>query len=354
MINFYRRIIDGVPSAVIVVNRNLKTVFTNDTFQSLFDSGVKRASIALAVGCVNGCKNCDKSPCSRSCSFASVFRDVFNTKKPQSRRVFLKVGGSEKREVAFSVSVKPLGFGLCYGVIDDALELEIARELAIARSIQQRLLPVGKFAADKKYSYVYIPCRDIGGDLPDVYQIGRSACGVIADVSGKGISAGMLTAFFKAGYDKTVASPAEALTKLAQKFAELNLDERNYITVAATRIDKDTITYAMAGHNVPILLKTDGGITRIMLNSPPISNWFQDPVYYEDTLPYKKGDILVLLTDGITESKNRLGYMFGIEGATRVLSVSRTGEEFISNLEDALRAFCGELHDDVTAIAFDL
>lgn len=354
MINFYRRIIDGVPSAVIVVNRNLKTVFTNDTFQSLFDSGTKRTSIALAVGCVNGCKHCDRSPCSRSCSFASVFRDVFNTKKPQSRRVFLKVGGTEKREIAFSISVKPLGFGLCYGVIDDALELEIARELATARNIQQRLLPVGKYAAGKKYSYMYIPCRDIGGDLPDVYSIGNSAYGVIADVSGKGISAGMLTAFFKAGYDKKIASPAEALTRLAQKFAELNLDERNYITVASARIDPGMITYAMAGHNVPLLLKSGNGITQILDNSPPVSNWFQNPVYYEDRIPYKKGDILVLLTDGVTESKNRFGSMFGIEGAARVLSVSRTGEDFIKNLEDALRAFCGDLRDDVTAIAFDL
>ena len=266
----------------------------------------------------------------------------------------LALGDGPRREVSFSITVKPLGGGLCLGIIDDAFELEIARELQTAKNIQQRLLPAGKWAGGKRYSYLYIPCRDIGGDLPEVFTVGNSACGVIADVSGKGISAGMLTAFVKAGYDKNIHSPAEAISALSQKFSELNLDERNYITVAAARIDQSSITYSMAGHNVPILLKSGGGITRIMLNSPPVSNWFNNPSYFEDTIPYKKGDVLVLLTDGVTESKNRYGEMFGVDGAIKTLSVSRTGEEFIKNLEHNLRTFCGELKDDVTAIAFDL
>ena len=120
------------------------------------------------------------------------------------------------------------------------------------------------------------------------------------------------------------------------------------------RIDGDSITYSMAGHNVPILLKTGTGITRIMLNSPPVSNWFENPSYYEDVIPYKKGDILVLLTDGVTECKNARGEMFGADGAIKTLSVSRTAEEFIKNLESKLRNFKSSFDDDITAIAFDL
>ena len=208
--------------------------------------------------------------------------------------------------------------------------------------------------AGKRYSFVYIPCRDIGGDLPEIYAVGDSACGVIADVSGKGISAGMLTAFVKAAYDKKERSPAKAIEALSARFNELGLDEKNYITVAAARIDRRSITYSMAGHNVPILLKSGGGITRIMLNSPPVSNWFEDPKYFEDTIPYKKGDILALLTDGVTECRNAAGEMFGVDGAMRTLSFARTAEEFIKNLESNLRSFCPALNDDITAIAFDL
>ena len=46
--------------------------------------------------------------------------------------------------------------------------------------------------------------------------------------------------------------------------------------------------------------------------------------------------------------------MFGSDGAIKTLSVSRTAEEFIRNLEDNLKSFCKNLDDDITAIAFDL
>lgn len=351
---FYRRIIDGVPSAIVVVDQNLKAVFCNSVFSTLFGKQFRRTSLGGAFGCVKDCTRCQNSACVQNCSLATAFEDAFYSSKEVSRRVYLQQGGNEKREVTFSLTVKPLGGGLCMGVIDDALELEIARELQTAKNIQQRLLPAGKWAGGKRYSYLYIPCRDIGGDLPEVFTVDSSACGVIADVSGKGISAGMLTAFVKAAYDKCAYSPAQAISALAAKFSELNLDEKNYITVAAARIDKNSITYSMAGHNVPILLKSGGGITRIVLNSPPVSNWFENAQYFEDTIAYSSGDILVLLTDGVTESKNKFGEMFGVDGAIKTLSLSRTGEEFIKNLETNLKDFCGELHDDVTAIAFDL
>lgn len=354
---YYRRIIDNIPTAVIVADRNLKSVFTNSSFKTLFLGNSRRVTLGRAFGCSKlkmQCGDCGQRDCAKNCALVSAFEDAYYSQRETSRRVILNIDGEEMREVAFSITVKPLGGGLCMGIIDDALELEIARELQTAKNIQQRLLPAGKWAGGKRYSYMYIPCRDIGGDLPQVYSVGNSAFGVIADVSGKGISAGMLTAFVKAAYDKSLYSPAEAISALSHKFSELNLDERNYITVAAARIDGDSITYSMAGHNVPILLKSGGGITRIMLNSPPVSNWFANPAYFEDTIPYKKGDILVLLTDGVTESKNRLGEMFGVDGAIKTLSLSRTADEFIKNLEDSLKSFCGELNDDVTAIAFDL
>lgn len=352
---FYRRIIDGVPTAVMVVDKNLKTVFVNAAFSKLFPSGFSKGAIGRVVNCAENHKYCGKTENCRGCALLSAFEDSFYSRTEISRRIFLRVKQDGlTRDVTFSLNVKPLGDGLYMGVIDNALELEIARELQTAKNIQQRLLPAGKWAGGKRYSYTYIPCRDIGGDLPDVYAVNGSAFGVIADVSGKGISAGMLTAFVKAAYDKTLYSPAQAISNLSVKFNELNPDERSYITVAAVRIDKSSITYSMAGHNVPILLKTANGITRIMLNSPPVSNWFENPSYFEDTIPYEKGDILVLLTDGVTESKNARGEMFGVDGAMKTLSVSKTGEDFIKNLESNLKNFCGNLNDDITAIAFDL
>ena len=350
---YYRRLLDSVPSGLAVTDKNLKVIYTNPAFRALFPAHVAKGSLGRVVGCSRDAAACGSSDCAKGCLLLQAFEDALYSNRPTMQRVLLTTGEGG-REVSFVLTVKPIADGRCMGVIDDALQTEIAGELNSARRIQQKLLPAGKWAAGKRYSYMYIPCRDIGGDLPEIYSLDGSAFGMIADVSGKGISAGMLTAFVKAAYDKKQRSPAEAISSLSSRFRELGLDEKNYVTVAAARIDGDSITYSMAGHNVPILLKSGGGITRIVLNSPPVSNWFDDPKYFEDTIPYKKGDILVLLTDGVTECRNSRGEMFGVEGAMRTLSFARTGEEFIKDLEANLRAFARDLDDDITAIAFDL
>lgn len=352
---YLRRILNGIKTAVIAVDRDMKVAFYNRAFRALFSYGTARGNVGAVTGCAGNFKKCGACEECRACPLFSAFEDAYLTNKEVSRRIFQRVnteGGA--REVAYSLTVTPIGGGLCMGTIDDAFELEISRELQTAKTIQQRLLPAGKWAGGKKYAYMYVPCREIGGDLPDVYTVDGSACGVIADVSGKGISAGMLTAFVKAAYDKTAPTPSRAIANLNAKFRELNLDERNYITVAAVKIDDDGITYSMAGHNVPILLKTRSGITRIMLNSPPVSNWFENPSYFDDVIPYEKGDILVLLTDGVTECRNGRGEMFGADGAIKTLSYSKTADDFIKNLENNLKSFCDNLNDDITAIAFDL
>ena len=352
---YYRRLLDNLPSGIVVTDKNLKVVYTNQAFRVLFPSEAKRGTLGAVCRCSRDEKRCGYSDCAKMCTLMHAFEDSLYSNRPTMQRVMFTTKGEEgEKELSFVLTVKPVADGICMGVIDDALETEIVSELRSAKSIQQKLLPAGKWVAGKRYSYMYIPCRDIGGDLPEIYEVDGSTCGVIADVSGKGISAGMLTAFVKAAYDKTTPSPSGAISKLSERFRELGLDEKNYITVAAARIDGDSITYSMAGHNAPILLKSDGGITRITLNSPPVSNWFENPRYFEDTIPYKKGDILVLLTDGVTECRNRRGEMFGVEGAIRTLSYARTGEEFIKDLEYNLRAFCSDLNDDITAIAFDL
>ncbi len=347
---------NGIKVAVVAADQNLKVSFANKTFRTLFPTGAARGSLGRLTGCAECGKGCMESSGCRGCALAAAFEDAFLSNREISRRIYQRVAREESvHEVSYTITVTPIGGGLCMGTVDDAMELEIARELQTAKSIQQRLLPAGKWAGGKRYSYVYIPCREIGGDLPDVYAVNGKACGMIADVSGKGVAAGMLSAFVKAAYDKSAFSPAQAITNLSEKFRELNLDERNYVTVAAVRIDEDSVTYSMAGHNVPILLKTEGGVTRIMLNSPPVSNWFERTSYFDDAIPYKKGDILVLLTDGVTERRGSNGEMFGVDGAIKTLSYSKTADDFIKNLEANLRNFSPTpLNDDVTAVAFDL
>lgn len=242
---------------------------------------------------------------------------------------------------------------------DGAMQTEIAREMLTAKRMQQRLLPAGKQTGGVPYSYMYIPCLDIGGDLPDVYELDGKVYGVLSDVSGKGISAGMLSAFIRAGFNRKEQSVAKAVSSLRDKFVELNPDERSYITVAAVCMDKatHTLSYVLAGHNAPILLKSGRGygINEIEDPAPPVSNWIADYRYAEKTMPYEAGDLLVLLSDGVTECANTAGERFGIERAESVLMQSACAEDFIGKLKNALTVFCGgKFGDDITAMAFDL
>ena len=352
MANLYRDVLDSIPTAAVVVDKNFRVRYMNRAFGEYFRTGRKRGTLRDVTDCGESEGACGEGVRCAYCPLRNLFLEVIGSGKVAFRKLIV---GSGEDGLALRMKVQPLG-KYYLGVALNAYETEIARELYSAQSIQQRLLPPAAGRGGTPYSFTYIPCREIGGDLPDVYNVAGQTMGFLADVSGKGVAAGMLSAFVKAGWDRGEPSPARALTGLNAKFQELNLDERSYITAAAVRIDeaKEEICYCFAGHNAPMLLKGEEGIAEIEGSTPPISTWIPDFRYEDRTLGYKKGSILVLLTDGVTESKSEGGEQFGLERVEAVLARSENAERFIERLKSALKNFCGTFNDDITAIAFDL
>ncbi len=354
MANLYKLVLNSIPTAAIVVDKNMKVRYVNRAFSEYFNAPLREhGSLKDAVGCKQEAKQCGGSVKCTYCPIKNLFSDAIGGNGLAFRNIIMK--NADGGNVALRIKVRPLG-KLYLGIVDNAYEMEIAREMHSAQDIQQRLLPPAQSGRDIPYSFTYIPCREIGGDLPDVYEYGGHTFGVIADVSGKGISAGMLSAFVKAGWERAELSPATSLKRLNAKFQELNLDETSYVTVAAVRFDRESreICYSVAGHNAPILLKSGLGIDEITMNSPPISNWIPEFEYQDRLIGYESGDILVLLTDGVTESKNEAGEQFSLERVEAILQRSDSADQFIERLKAALSAFCGTFTDDITAVAFDL
>ncbi len=352
MTNLYRDVLNRIPTAAIVVDRSLRVRYMNRAFGEYFRTGKMRGSLRDVTGCGENEGECGAGVRCAYCPLRNLFLEVAAEGKTAFRKLILRSG---EEGLALRMKVEPLG-KLLLGTVDNAYETEIAQEMYSAQSIQQRLLPPATGKGGTPYSFTYIPCREIGGDLPDVYSVGGDTVGFLADVSGKGISAGMLSAFVKAGWDRSDPSPARALMGLSAKFRELNLDERSYITAVAARIsaEEKRITYCAAGHNAPILLKGEYGISEIDMPAPPISNWIEDFRYEDRTIGYRAGDILVLLTDGVTESRNAAGEEFSLERVEAILQRSESAERFIERLKSSLKDFCGTFSDDITAIAFDL
>ncbi len=353
MANLYRDVLDSIPTAAIVVDGHYKIKYMNRAFGEYFRAGKRKGTLRDVTHCGEKEGKCGEGVRCAYCSLKNLFAEVIYSGKTAFRKIIV---GSGEEGLALRMKVCPLG-NYYLGVVDNAYETEIAREMHSAQTIQQRLLPPASGGeGEVPYSFTYIPCREIGGDLPDVYEAGGSTMGLIADVSGKGVAAGMLSAFVKAGWDRTERSPAAAIRKLNDKFAEMNLDERSYITAAAVRIDRENaeILYCFAGHNAPILLKTGEGIAEIEGSTPPISTWIPGYAYEDRTIPYHKGEILVLITDGVIESKSPSGEQFGVERVEEILRRSASSDLFIERLKSVLKSFCGSFNDDITAIAFDL
>ena len=349
-----------MPEGVFVFDNKLRVKATNAAFRRSFvDTIKKNSSLSQAIGCNEGVacgtgKNCGY------CAFWRAMRSAVEerTEKTETLRTTVR-RADHTAQLSMRIRVFPVDEKgkLFVGVTDGTYEAEMEREMLSAKRMQQRLLPAAKSMGGVPYAYTYIPCLDVGGDLPDVYEWNDQTYGVLADVSGKGVSAGMLSAFVKAAFDRKETNLAKALSKISVKFSELEQDERSYITVAAVRIDKatQTLRYVSAGHNVPILLRSGEGISEVESPAPPISNWIPDFAYQERELPYQRGDMLALLTDGVTECMNAKGEQFGIERAESVMLQSHSAEDFIGKLKAALNVFSGgKFTDDITAIAFDL
>ncbi len=356
----YKKILDRMPQGVFVFDDKLRVKFTNAAFRRSFPDGSKtQGSLAQALACKEGVR-CGEGESCAYCAFYRAMRSAVAENAEKTETVHTSVNrGGHTDKISMRIRVLPAdGKGkLFLGLTDGSYHTEIEREMLSAQQMQRRLLPAGKSVGGVAYAYMYIPRYGVGGDLPDVYELNGQTYGILSDVSGKGISAGMLSAFLKAAFDKKQPDLAVALSQLNGKFNELNQDERSYITVSAVRIDKETgvLRYAVAGHNVPILLRNSLGINEIEAPAPPISNWMPSFTYRENEMPFERGDVLVMCTDGVTECVNSAGEQFGIERVESVLMQSRGAEDFIAKLKSALSVFCGgNYSDDITAVAFDL
>ena len=234
-------------------------------------------------------------------------------------------------------------------------------DLDMAKMLQRRLLPTASPNARIGFQYVYRPCDMLGGDFVDIYNIGEDHLGVyIADVSGHGVSASVLTVFLRSTISKRMTSPAAALNALYREYNSNNFEPEVYITVFYAIFDfkSGSLTYANAGHNaIPALYNKARLENPRFLRIPgvPISNWVEHVEYSEKSERIEPGDMLFMYTDGLLEMKNKEKEMFGPERIHQALSACKTCDTsvmLLSILRSAFR-FAGiesksMLADDVT------
>ena len=269
-------------------------------------------------------------------------------------------------------------FNLMTASIEDLLrqsaeKKRLEEEMRLARESQMSLLPRGPIEIPgMRVAAVCVPAREVGGDYYDVLPLPDGRVGMlIADVSGKGMSAALYMAELKGlilSLSQIHQSPRDLLLAANRLISE-HLDSRSFITMTYAVIDPAarTMTYARAGHT-PLLrlphaesgrgraeiLVPDGMVLGLRLDNGERFTSLLEEVM----LPLEPGDLFVFFTDGISEAMNDQEECFGEPRLGQLieehahLSVEELRERILREID----AFVGGTpqHDDMTLILLEV
>ena len=278
---------------------------------------------------------------------------------------------------AFDFITKPIDFSDLQITIDKTLAhirmiqqalasrdrlVSLKQELEVARNMQMSVLP----AAPPPVEYYDLharmtPAREIGGDFYDYFTLDGDCLGlVIADVSGKGIPAALLTMETRAllkSAARNHQSPARCLGEVNELLSQEN-DACMFVTLFYGVLDLrgGTLRYSNGGHNPPRIVRGgDGPIEPLAQTGNLALGILPGHEFNENRVQLEAGDALFLYTDGITEACNTAEDEFGEHRLDRQLSERRREAmgDLVHMVVGAVEEFSSgmEQFDDMTCLA---
>jgi sigma-B regulation protein RsbU (phosphoserine phosphatase) len=240
-------------------------------------------------------------------------------------------------------------------------------ELQNAREVQRVLLPQGDpVVAGYRISGTNLPARIISGDYYDYIDLGDGKFGItIADVSGKGVSAGLLMAMCRSVL-RSVApgrnSPSEVLAAVNRQLYP-DIREDMFISMAYAILDESggRLTISRAGHDPALLFRRESEKVEL-LRSPGLALGVDGGAVFErvtkdQEIELLPGDCVLFYTDGMREAVDTNDEEFGMERMSEVFrrAAPMGAEMVISRMQEELRQFTGEgpQMDDITLVAIE-
>lgn len=249
-------------------------------------------------------------------------------------------------------------------------QTRLRRELQLAQEIQNALLPkevpkLEGFEIDAAYR----AALEVGGDYYDFFEVDENSIGiVVADVSGKGIGSSMVMTMIRTSM-RLEARGNKRASYVLEKVNEVamgDIKKGMYVTMFYLILDskKRTVNFSSAGHN-PMILYRDETQSVSFLNPGGIAVGIDlgDPEEFNsriinEKLKLKKGDLLFVYTDGITEAMNDTREQYG---ETRLIEFLKKyhhlpASEFKIRLNDEISAFTKGYPqtDDITFVVLKL
>jgi serine phosphatase RsbU (regulator of sigma subunit) len=246
----------------------------------------------------------------------------------------------------------------------------LAREMQLAREIQQAFMPdelpnVPGWDIQMRWR----TAREVGGDFYDFFKLSEGRLGlVIADVADKGMPAALFMTLVRTLVRATVQyldAPNEVLQRVNEIIVP-DAPQGMFVTLAYAVLDLEsgTLDYANAGHNPPMVMRSQEHCLERLGRSGMALGVLPDSSIESRQVTLEPGDFLVFYTDGVTEAFSPDGDIYGEERLCRTIEAAAcwshaeadpgqvTSQEILEAIDDSVSEFVGEapLPDDLTLV----
>jgi sigma-B regulation protein RsbU (phosphoserine phosphatase) len=252
-------------------------------------------------------------------------------------------------------------------VLKDVTQLRKNQEqevqLRLAREVQQRFYATAISVPGLDIAAAAYPMKETGGDYFDYFTMpDGSVCVGIGDVSGHGFDSALVMALTRAyvrAFAEVESDVGEILTKVNRMFVADLRDER-FVTLLFVRLDpcNGSLAYASAGHVPGFLLNGSGGVDAVLRSIGPPLGLFGDAKFVSTTLPLKPHQLLLLVTDGVTETTTSDDVQFGPDRVLDHVHTHRqdSAHQIAEGICQAARCFARGEHqlDDLTSVVVKL
>jgi serine phosphatase RsbU (regulator of sigma subunit) len=199
----------------------------------------------------------------------------------------------------------------------------LEQELSIARAIQQALLPQGLHDYPHlAITGMHYPCHEVGGDYFDAFPAGQERIAfLIADVSGKGLGAALLTTMLQGALSAMAlgTDPVSVFNHI-NKFLCEHGEVRRYATMFFALLDRGgKLEYIKAGHPSPLLLRR-GQVSELYSDGSFPVGLLENAEFTAASLQLEPDDTLILFSDGITEAENPDEELYGVSRLREALA----------------------------------
>lgn len=249
------------------------------------------------------------------------------------------------------------------GMLAQVREKErLARELELAREIQESLLPRRHLRhGGMEVRAVFRPAAEVGGDYFDVFPLSPEHLLVtIGDVAGHGLSTGLLMAMVKSAVATLIRDGHRGAALLERLNGFMREQGRGHRMLTLALVDVDvgagSATITSAGHPGGFLLAPGGDVREILLSGLPVgTRWRRPPA--EERVAFPPGSRLLLFSDGLVEAQGAAGEAFGFDrlqtllGEVAALSSEALLARIVARFDEHLGGEPAE--DDLTLVLVD-